>query len=77
VLALGGRQRRTPPSHFAGIDGEQTGDAFEQRRLAGAIRPNQAEDLAGENTERYVGEHPLIAKGLTDPLHRHQDVGVR
>jgi len=56
---------------------KQAGDAFEQRRLAGTIGPNQAEDLAGENTERYVREHALIAKGLADPLHGHQGVGVR
>jgi hypothetical protein len=42
LLALGGRQRRTPPSHFAGIDGEQTRNAFEQCCFARAIRPDQA-----------------------------------
>ena len=42
LLALGGRQRRTPPSHFAGIDGEQAGDALEQCCFACAIRSDQA-----------------------------------
>ena len=71
-----GRPPASPDSQSC-IEREQAGDAFEQCRFAGAVRPNQAEDLAAENAKRYVGEHPLIAKGLADPLYGHQGVGVR
>jgi len=40
-------------------------------------RTSPASDLATDDIERYVGEHPLIVKDLADPLHRHQGIGVR
>jgi hypothetical protein len=35
---------------------QHAGQAFEQRRLAGAVRTDQAENLAGADRERHAGE---------------------
>jgi hypothetical protein len=49
----------------------QTGDAFQQCRLASAIGPDQPDDLARSDIEGHVGEHLLIAKSLADATHGH------
>jgi hypothetical protein len=61
--------------HLAGFAGEQTGDAFEQGRLAGAIRADQPKDLARCYLEGDVGKHRLTAERLADATHRHKWTG--
>src|SRR6266511_6295643 len=55
----------------------QPGEAFEQRRLAGAIGPDDAHDLARVDLERDVRERRVIAEALGQPVHlKHGAAGV-
>ena len=58
--ALGPRlERDRPPAA-----GEQPGDQPQQRRLAGAVRPDHREHLAGREAERDAREdRPPAARG--------------
>ena len=50
---------------FATVCGLQTGNAFEERSLAGPVRPDQTENFAGTNRKTHVFEcmNPPIGLG--------------
>ena len=56
--------------------GSEAGDRFEQRRLAGAVRADQSEDLAGVHLESDVGERGLVAPALGQAVDLQQRARV-
>src|SRR5262249_43958210 len=75
---LGGAMRPHAPPRLASIrDGAllrmiEAVDDIEHRRLAGAVRPDDREDLVLADLDRNLGERPHPAEGETN-LVRHQD----
>src|SRR4029077_17995136 len=69
------RQRSAPPLHLAAIGRHETGDAFEQCRLARAVRPDQPQNFARYDLEGDIGEHLLVTKYFDDAMHRQQRAG--
>ena len=61
---------------LAGIGPGETFDHFQRRGLAGTVRPEEAEDLAGGDGEVDAGdgEHvrELLAQSSDDDLFRHR-----
>src|SRR5207342_969769 len=53
----------------AGIGLLLAGYQLEQGRLAGAVRPDHADDAARRQGERKVFEQQLVAIGLADAIH--------
>ena len=64
--------RRARPGRAAcdedrsGIDGEQAGGRLEQRRLAGAVRPDEPDDGSGAHVEVDAVEGRKPAEALAD-----------
>src|SRR6185503_17791989 len=56
-------------AHLAGRGRELPEDAVEQRRLARAVRPDQAEDLALAHLEGHAIHGADAAEGLLQPAH--------
>jgi len=56
--------RRPAPEDGAAIHRDERGHGFEQRRLAGAVRSDQAEHLGAMHRKAHVVEHPLLAIAL-------------
>ncbi len=59
--------------HLAGAGARQPGDDRDQRRLAGAIGPEQAEELALLNLQRDPAQGLELAVTLGDPLDVNRD----
>ena len=55
---------------LAGIGGENAGDEIEERRLAGAVRPDQRVDVAGRHLELEIVERVEAAEALGQPFDR-------
>ena len=55
----------------------QPSDQRKQRRLAGAVQPEQNGETAGGHREGDIIEHPLPAKAVADPLDRQGRCGPR
>jgi hypothetical protein len=70
------RHWRIPPPHLARVDRKETRERFEQRRLAGAVRADEAEHLAGVDVERDVGERMLLAIALAQRGDLHEARGA-
>src|SRR3546814_16854672 len=56
---------------FAVIGRDQTGDDIEAGRLAGAVRSEQADDLAAVQRQRHAPEHRPLLEPLAEVL-RHE-----
>ena len=54
----------------AGVGHEQRGEDRQERRLAGAVRPEKADDLARVDVERYAGQRDPRSVALGDALDR-------
>ena len=54
----------------AGVCGLEAGDDAEQRRLAHAVRPHEADPIAVREPERDVAEDEPFAESLRDRLYR-------
>ena len=52
----------------AGIGGIQPGKDLKERRLAGAIRPEQCDELAGRDAEADLVEHFARTEPLDQPV---------
>ena len=52
------------PKNVAAIHRKKPGNCFEQGRLAGAVRPDDAQHLAAANVKRDLGERELLAVAL-------------
>ena len=67
--------------HLALVGPVDTGDQVEQRRLARAVRPDHADDLALVDVQVEVGDHVQAAERLRDSLEleqrRHQTISTR
>ena len=50
----------------------EAGDGFEQRGLAGAIRPDQADDFVAFEVERHLVDRPQTAEPARDPTDLQQ-----
>src|SRR5690349_886364 len=63
-------------ANFAGTRRVDTGDEIDQRRLAGAIGPDEAADLAGGDADRDVFRRRQSAEAFGEALgleqRRHQ-----
>jgi hypothetical protein len=46
---------------------DERGEDVDERRLAGAVRAEQADDLAGPNLEVDAVEHRVLSERLGDP----------
>ncbi len=57
-------QRAPLEADRAAVEAIEPGQAVEQRRLAGAVGPDQAEDLAGRDVERDAVERDDAAEAL-------------
>src|SRR5947207_178446 len=55
--------------HGACVRGEQGADDAQRRRLAGAVGPEQAEDLARVRVQRDAAQHLVGAKGLLEAVN--------
>ena len=66
------RQRRAVETDFAAVGGQQAHQAFHQRRLAGAVGADDAENLAGRKIEVHAVEHGGLAVAFDHPAHRQQ-----
>src|SRR5205085_1427413 len=55
--------------HLAGARAELAEDAIEQRRLAAAVRPDDAEDLAFVDVERHAVDRQNAAEALGEIAH--------
>jgi hypothetical protein len=53
------------------------GALIKKRRLAGPVRPDQTEHLAGTNFESDFGESDLIAESLGQSAHTQELFGGR
>ena len=51
-------------THGAGIGRERSGEQVEQRRLAGAVRPDDAEPVAAQDARREIGDDARLAIGF-------------
>ena len=60
----GSRVTSIPSAHRAAVGSEQRGDRPHERRLAGAVWSEQADDLAGAGAERHASERPRRTEGL-------------
>src|SRR3546814_138558 len=60
---------------FAVIGRDQTGDDIEAGRLAGAVRSEQADDLAAVQRQRHAPEHRPLLEPLAEVL-RHEALVV-
>ena len=67
------RRARSCPSSA----GEKPGDRVEQRRLAGAVRADEADDLAAAGRERHVGQRGEAAEALRHAVEPEPDRGRR
>ena len=66
------------PEHLAGVDAVGAGEHLDERRLAGAVLPEQAVHLAGAHREVDAVQGPDTRDLLDDPAHRQQGgLGVR
>ena len=65
-LASGCRSRGRCP---AAVGPEQPADHADRRRLAGAVRPEEADDLAFATLEVDVVDDRLVAEALGQPVH--------
>ena len=54
------------------VGGEDARDHVEQRRLAGAVRPDDAADLALGDVERHLVDGDEAAEALGDPVEGKQ-----
>ena len=65
VVPLAGSHHRVVDTDGPGIRGQQPRETLEERRLAGTIRADQAEDLAVPQRERHAVEcrHAAVALG--------------
>ena len=69
-----------PQADPTGVGPIEAGDQVEERRLAGAVGPDQAEDLAGADLEVDAVERLQAAERLAQPLDDEQRLprgGVR
>jgi hypothetical protein len=55
-------------AHLAGIRSKLTGQEVEQRRLARAVRPDDADAVAAQDLGREVAHHDTLAEALFDRL---------
>src|SRR5262245_669947 len=72
LLALRRPQRRPVPADGALIGGQQAAYDFEQRRLAGPVRSDQAHNLAAAHAERHALEREQVSEAerdVTDAQH--------
>src|SRR5690242_18080675 len=54
---------------LARIDRVDTGDTLDQRGLAGAVVPDQADHFAGKNLKVDIGQRLDGPEALADPAH--------
>ena len=52
----------------AGVVGVDAGQAAQQRRLAGAVGPDDEEDLAPPDGELHLAQDGLVAEALGEPV---------
>ncbi len=77
-MRLHRRERLALEHEFAAVRRIDAGQHVEQRRLAGAVRPDQAVDLALTDVERHVGERLHAAEPLADAARDEQRArGIR
>ena len=79
LVRLQPQQAGIVEANIALVGRVQTGDQVENRRLAGAIRPNQADNLARLNRQAQVVHHLQPAKMLVDINQleqRHQTIST-
>ena len=57
-------------AHRPGVRPDEAGDEIEERRLAGAVRPDQADDLPPADLERHVAIRVHAAEALRKAVHR-------
>gem|GEM_PF-5979154 len=67
-----------PPikEHRSQCGSKQSGDAVEQRRLAGAVGTDESEHLAPRHLERHVVDGDQAAKALGDAVDRKDRTGA-
>ena len=58
----------------AGVGLFLAGDHAEQRRLAGAVRPDDADDAAGRQLERQILDQQLVAIALVQAVDLDDDI---
>ena len=73
VAEAGGAAQRTD----AGVGLLASGQQAQEGRFAGAVRPDEADALAGAEVEGQVGEQRPRAVALGQPLHAQQDGHAR
>ncbi len=61
----------------AAVDRQHAGDAVDERRLAGAVRADEAEALAGLDRQGHAVQRREAAEALDEPLHLEQRGGHR
>ena len=57
-------------AHLAGVGPDDVHQDPDERALAGAVRPEQAEDLAGMDVERHAAKRRRVAVALDDVVER-------
>ncbi len=62
-------------SALAGIRREQPAEHADRRRLAAAVRPEEAEDLAAPHRQREVAHDVVLAEVLVQAPHVDDEVG--
>jgi hypothetical protein len=65
------RRRFSVDRDGSSVVGQHAGNALEQRRLAGAVGADEAEDLAGPKRQRHIRERGQAAVRLRQPVHGH------
>ena len=71
TLADGGAaERRTVEGDFAARGIDQTGEKFEERRLARSVRPEHGDELPGRQIEVDVFERPEESIGFGEMANR-------
>ena len=63
LLGKIGDARAAGMPDLAGIEGRQAGQRLQQRRLAGAIAPDQADALAGFDRQVDPGQQGMVTVG--------------
>ena len=66
VLVEGQARRAAADEDLAAVGADQAAQHRHGRRLAGAVRPEQADDLAGADVERQVGDDGAVAVRLEE-----------
>src|SRR5437773_1241950 len=64
-------------AHHAGLGHQEAVEHVEERRLAGAVGADHAEDLALAHLEAHVGERLKTQEGLRDAAYLEQHLAGR